>query len=375
MKKGWESKKVSELAKTYSGGTPSKSKKEYYENGTIPWLQSGEVNQAEIFESRNYISELGLKNSSAKLFPKDTVLIAMYGATAAQCGLLRFPSTSNQAVCGILPNETVSSEYTYYFFLHHKAELLTQAVGNAQPNISQAKIKNTTIPIPPLSEQEEIVEVLDKAFAAIDQAKANIEQNIANAKELFQSKLNQIFSQKGEGWVETTLTEISKVQTGKHDANHASDTGKYRFYTCAYDHLRCDTKRFSGPSIILPGNGANVGEVFYYDGEFDAYQRTYVINSIEISPDYLFFHLKALWRERNLNKQYGSATNFLKIGNFKDYAVSYPTNANEQMHIVRICADLSDQLESIASHYQSKLDSLDELKKSILQKAFAGELT
>ncbi|MCD6204752.1 MAG: restriction endonuclease subunit S, partial [Candidatus Marinimicrobia bacterium] len=84
------------------------------------------------------------------------------------------------------------------------------------------------------------------------------------------------------GWEYTDLGTISEIKTGKKDANHAKKDGKYRFYTCAYDYLRCNTKSFSGECLILPGNGANVGEVFYYNGEFEAYQRTYVIHDIRI---------------------------------------------------------------------------------------------
>ena len=189
-------------------------KKEYYENGDIPWIRSGEVNNKNIIDSDIKITQEGLDNSSAKLFPPRTVVIAMYGATAGQVGILNFECSTNQAVCGIYPNEAFIPEFLYYKFLDFKESLISQAVGGAQPNISQAKIKETYVPDIPLSEQKQIVALLDKAFEAIDKAKANIEQNIINAKELFQSKLNEIFSQKGEGWEEKTLGEVCVVERG-----------------------------------------------------------------------------------------------------------------------------------------------------------------
>ena len=94
-----------------------------------------------------------------------------------------------------------------------------------------------------------------------------------------------------EGWEIKKLGEVCEIVTGKWDANHATTNGKFRFYTCAYDYAYCDTSRFSGECLILPGNGANVGEVFYYNGEFDAYQRTYVIQNIKVLPKFLFYHL------------------------------------------------------------------------------------
>ncbi|MBR0125774.1 MAG: restriction endonuclease subunit S, partial [Treponema sp.] len=157
MKKDWEIKKLGDICETGSGGTPLKGHKEYYENGTIPWLRSGEVCKKDICESELFITETGLKKSSAKLFPINTVLVAMYGATAGQTGILRFQSTTNQAVCGILPNSKLVPEFIYYFFLSYKDKLIAQAVGGAQPNISQVKICNSPIPVPPLKEQKRIV--------------------------------------------------------------------------------------------------------------------------------------------------------------------------------------------------------------------------
>jgi len=94
---------ISEVCETTSGGTPSKSNSDFYEGGTIPWLRSGEVSQGEIFRSELFITEAGLTNSAAKIFPANTVLVAMYGATAGQVGILRFAGSTNQAICGITP--------------------------------------------------------------------------------------------------------------------------------------------------------------------------------------------------------------------------------------------------------------------------------
>ena len=149
MKEEWDWKPLSEVCKTSSGGTPLSSRKDFYEGGTIPWLQSSEVAQGNITEAKKFITKAGFENSSAKLFPINTVLIAMYGATAGQVGILRFEATTNQAVCGILPSKDLLPEFLFYFFLSRQDQLVAQATGNAQPNISQQKIKNTEVPIPP----------------------------------------------------------------------------------------------------------------------------------------------------------------------------------------------------------------------------------
>lgn len=114
MREEWEYKKLGEVCETSSGGTPSKNHLEYYEGGTIPWLRSGEVAQGLIYETELFITELGLNNSSAKLFPIDTVVLAMYGATVGQVGLLKKEMATNQAICAIFPNHKLYPLFLLY---------------------------------------------------------------------------------------------------------------------------------------------------------------------------------------------------------------------------------------------------------------------
>jgi type I restriction enzyme S subunit len=185
-----EKVRLGAVCKTSSGGTPHKSHKEYYENGHIPWLRSGEVCQREINSSECFITELGMANSSAKLFPQNTVLVAMYGATAGQVGILRFESTTNQAVCGILPSSYMP-EYLYYYFLSIKDDLVAQAVGGAQPNISQEKIRDTLIPRAGISEQARVVKELD----AITEYGTNLENILVQKEKHFASLKSSLLAQ------------------------------------------------------------------------------------------------------------------------------------------------------------------------------------
>ena len=168
-----------------------------------------------------------------------------------------------------------------------------------------------------------------------------------------------------EGWEKKSLMEISSVSTGKRDANHASENGAYRFYTCAYDYLLCDTKRFEGECLILPGNGVNVGEVFYYNGEFDAYQRTYVISDIKISSKFLHYHMQLHWKSLGTKKQYGSATNFIKIGNFKEYEVEFPP-LPEQQRIVFILDKAFAAIDKAKANAEQNLQNAKELFDCVL---------
>lgn len=172
-----------------------------------------------------------------------------------------------------------------------------------------------------------------------------------------------------QGWVKKSLMDLANVSTGKWDANHAKENGAYRFYTCAYDYLLCDTKKFSGECLILPGNGVNVGEVFYYDSEFDAYQRTYVISDIKILPKYLHYHMLLHWKALGTKQQYGSATNFIKIGNFKEYEVEYPS-LHEQQRIVSILDEAFAAIAKAKANAEQNRKNAKELFESYLEGVF-----
>ncbi|MBI5729227.1 MAG: restriction endonuclease subunit S [Candidatus Magasanikbacteria bacterium] len=188
--KDWKVKKLGDVAETSSGGTPLKEKAEYYENGTIPWLRSGEVSQGLIYKSELFITEKGLKESSAKIFPINTVLVAMYGATTGQIGLLKFEASTNQAICGIFPNSKFVPEYLYYFLKTKTNYLIKISAGGAQPNISQAVIRNLKIPLPPLQTQKQIVAKL----SAVQSYKKELLEQKIKLKELFDSALHRAMS-------------------------------------------------------------------------------------------------------------------------------------------------------------------------------------
>jgi type I restriction enzyme M protein len=163
----WPMVALGEVCSTSSGGTPLSGNAAYYEGGTIPWLRSGEVAQGNVFHSELFITEEGLKNSSAKMFPINTVLVAMYGATAGEVGILRFEAATNQAICGITPDKRLSSDFLYLFLKKDKPALIRLAGGGAQPNISQKIVREFKIPLPPLATQQAIVAEIEAEQALV----------------------------------------------------------------------------------------------------------------------------------------------------------------------------------------------------------------
>ncbi|QQS34738.1 MAG: restriction endonuclease subunit S [Ignavibacteriales bacterium] len=126
------------------------------------------------------------------------------------------------------------------------------------------------------------------------------------------------------GWHIKSLAEICKITTGDKDVNEGDVNGDYPFFTCAAEPLRSVSHSFDGESILLPGNGANVGLVLYYNGKFEAYQRTYVLNNFSADVKYVFFHLRDRWKKSQENKQFGSATNYIRYDNIASYKIPLP---------------------------------------------------
>ena len=188
--KQWEVKKLGEVAETTSGGTPSKAKNEYYDNGNIPWLRSGEVSQGLIYKTELFITQKGLDNSSAKIVPENTVSIAMYGATVGEVGIIMSPMCTNQAICNILPSNYFTPTYLRFFLMAMKPKYIAVAAGGAQPNISQAVIRNTNLSLPPLSLQQSFAAKIE----AIEAQKTAIRQSIREVEALLAERMDAYFA-------------------------------------------------------------------------------------------------------------------------------------------------------------------------------------
>lgn len=208
-------KKISTFCKTGSGGTPSRSNNAFFENGTIPWVKSGELKNRYITEVEEYITDLAVEKSSAKLVSKGSLLIAMYGATVGEVSQLTFDATTNQAICNIQPDENVCDvNYLYRFLEASKSYLLSRRVGGGQPNISQGVIKDLDVPLPPLAEQRRIASILDQA----DGLRQKRQQAIEKLDQLLQATFIDMFGDpvsNPKGWDAKKLSELStKIHSG-----------------------------------------------------------------------------------------------------------------------------------------------------------------
>lgn len=186
---GFEIQTVSEFCReTKSGSTPSRTNNEYWENGTISWVKSGEVHNNITLQTEEYITPLGLNESSTKLLPKDTVLMAMYGVTAGEIGYLAIEATTNQAICGMICNSKANAAYLYFSLIQSQTAISRLSNGGAQDNLSKNFIDNIKIVVPP----SEFIEKM-KLATIVEQMTLNTKE-IAILEELQATALAQLSS-------------------------------------------------------------------------------------------------------------------------------------------------------------------------------------
>ncbi len=182
---GWCWTTLGEIGNWQAGATPSRMRKDYY-GGNIPWLKTGDLTDGYIYEIPETITDKALEETSVKLNPTGSVLIAMYGATIGKIGILTFPATTNQACCACVDYKAVTQKYLFYFLLSYKEEFVKMGGGGAQPNISKEKIISTLIPVPPIAEQNRIADEIERLIAfieTIDLNQGRLEQSLKLCKE------------------------------------------------------------------------------------------------------------------------------------------------------------------------------------------------
>lgn len=382
------------VLKTRAGGTPLKAKKEYYLGGDIPWLMSGEVCTKDIYSCVNKITQLGVENSSAKLFPASTTLVAMYGATAGQVGILRFPATTNQAVCGILPCKNYLPEFLYYYLSFYKDTLLLEVSGVAQPNLSQIKIKNIPIPLISIKIQEKIVAKLDAIFAEIDTATAAAETNANNTEALFQSYLTQVFERGGDGWIITALDNVCKVDRGSSPRpikeyftenddgvnwikiGDTEEGGKYIFSTNQkITKAGAEKSRYVEVGDFILTNSMSYGRPYIMRINGYIHDGWFVLRlNKDIDSEYFYYLLTSPYVQKQFQSLAAGAVVKNISGDLVKKTVLPIPSLSHQKKLAEIFSEKQTVLKRLSEVYSEKVYELSMLKQSILKQAFNGEL-
>lgn len=291
---------------TQSGGTPNTKKLKYYEGGNIPWLSSSEVNQGYIFSTEKFITQEGLDNSSARWIPKDSVLIAMYGATAGRVGLSTIPLTTNQAVCALLPCSSFNPIFLYYAVCQKTPWMISQCRGAAQPNISQGIIRSMELPIPPMAKQMQFVSIAKQADKSkFGDFKSQFIEMFENVESY--CKLEDLVSDTFPGeWGSEPISEnaIKVIRTTNFTNEGYLDLTDV--VTRDIEPKKVVRKKLKQGDTILERSGGTkdnpVGRVVFFDeiGDYLPNNFTQVLRPKEsVNPVYLFY---ALYNSYNLNK-------------------------------------------------------------------------
>jgi type I restriction enzyme S subunit len=211
MKADWQKKSLGDLCHVIGGGTPSKDKDEYY-TGNIPWATVRDMRSELIAKTEYKITAAAVKSSATNIIPSGNVVIATRVGLGKVC-MLGQDTAINQDLRGIVPihPKTISIRYLFLWLTSVADVIIAEGTGATVQGVKLPFVKSLQVPLPPLPEQQRIVAILDEAFEGIATARANAEQNLKNARELFESHLQSVFTQKGEGWVETTISQCIKI--------------------------------------------------------------------------------------------------------------------------------------------------------------------
>ncbi len=369
-------KKIGDVFKVTSGGTPSRKKQEYYKNGTIPWIKTGDLKGKYANEPKEYITELALANSSAKIFPKNTVLLAMYGATIGACSILKIAAATNQACGAILPSEKCDHVYLYYYLKSINKELISKGVGGAQPNISGGIIKSTKIPLPPLDQQKKIAAILDAADAYRQKTKALNEKYDELTQSLFLDMFGDPVSNP-KGWEPSKLGLIVENKDSKRKPVKSSDRenmdGDYPYYGASgiIDYINWFTHE--GDNLLIGEDGANLLArskpiAFIAKGQYWVNNHAHVLG---FNGKALLVFIEFFINLIDLsNYVTGSAQPKLNRKNMDQIKIFCPPIELQNQFAERVQA-----IEAQKAQVQASLAQAEDLFNSLLQRAFKGELT
>lgn len=393
MRQGWGIMKLDEVCEIVNGGTPDTSVSKYWDGENL-WItpkDMGQLDDIYVYNTSRKITDAGLKNSSAKMLPINSIILSSR-APIGHLAINKKPVSTNQGCKGIIPKKNVSALYLYYF-LSKSVDLLNNLGSGATfKELSSSKLATVEIPLPSFPEQQRIVSILDEAFASIARAKTNAEQNLKNAKELFESYLQSVFANKGEGWKEKTLGEVCDIIGGGTPSKSNSKFYNGSIYWATVRDMKegivrdtehkitQDAVKLSSTNIIPKGNiiiatRVGLGKVCLLENDTAINQDLKGIipkRVKELSVDFLFRWLTSI-SNKIIEEGTGATVQGVKLPFIKSLKIPIPPLTTQHL-IIQKLNTLSAETKELESIYHEKLKDLEELKRSLLLKAFNGEL-
>ena len=402
MKKGWQTKTIGDVCEVMNGGTPKTGVPEYWD-GKHRWITPAEMGKRlspYVSDTERKITDLGLRDSSARMLPPNSVILSSR-APIGHLVINTEPMGTNQGCKGLIPRSQIETKFLYYYLSSIVDLLNSLGTGATFKELSGGKLKEVEFPVPPLAEQQRIVGLLDEAFEGIATAKANAEKNLQNARALFESHLQSVFTQRGPGWVEKPFSELCDIKHGyAFEGEFFSNEGEYvlltpgNFYERGGYRDRGEKQKYY-TGEIPPGYVLNEGDLLVamteqaagllgspiLVPESDKFLHNQRLGLVTKKPgaawtNEFFFHV---FNTQPVRKAIHASASGVKVRHTSptkigDVVVAFPTSLSEQKRIVTTLASLTEETQRLARLYERKLAALEALKKSLLHQAFTGAL-
>jgi len=386
LPKGWREVELREITESISaGGTPRRDKKEYWENGTIPWVKISDMKEKYISKTEEKITDKGLKNSSANFFPSGTLIYSIF-ASLGTIGILEIDATTNQAIAGIIPKkDIISTKYLYYCLQAEKNKILSKKSHATQDNLNLTILRSHKIPLPPLQIQKAIVSILGKA----ETLKQKREESDKLTKDYLQSVFYEMFYNKGFEEVELgsiarltmggtpSTSKIEYWDNGKVNWMKSGDIKRDFIYSIPNRITELGLKNSNAEMyptgtvvIALNGQGRTRGTTAILNIETSSNQSVCGIipNHVKISSIYLHFNLKFRYQElRNITGD--NDRSGLNLTILRGLSISLPPIELQQKF-----ASIVEEVEKLKEKQKQSKEELNVMFDSLMKQAFNGEL-
>ena len=361
----WEIFDIQTVSEVVGGGTPSTKNKNNF-NGEIPWITPRDLSSYKnrfISQGERFISKEGLNSSSAKLLPINTVLLT----TRAPVGYLAIAKnevTTNQGFHSLIPNNKVDNLFLFYLLKNNVQKLIDHASGSTFQELNARTLKSLEFAFPKINEQKQIAEILSSLD---DKIELNRKIN-SNLEKIASLLFKQWFINTNEkGFKTMRLGDFFPIKTGKKDANIATKNGKYPFFTCSQDILFTDNFSFDSSSILLAGNGDF--NIKWYEGKFEAYQRTYVLTPYKKELlGFLYFLMNYFLDDITVGHK-GSVIKFITKGMIEDFEVKIPMNKDFNNK-----AKFFYEIIQVIDFYEKEIKNLSQIRDFLLPRLMSGKI-
>ena len=378
MKQGWEIKRLEDAVEFQRGLTYSKKDEVDFSDNIVLRSNNVDLIKNELdFTELKYINP-AIEVQESKKVKKGSLLICTANGSKSHLGKVALIDDDyNYAFGGFMgqvtPKEKLDSKFLFYLMTsdNYKKFINELSDGANINNLKFSDLGQFEIPLPPLPEQQHIVSILDECFAAIAKAKANAEKNLKNAKELFESYLQGAFKKKGVGWEEKKFDEVCVLQRGFDLPTNSRFEGDYPLVSSNGITDRINEWKIKAPGVVT-GRSGTIGNVHFIEEDFWPLNTALYIKEFHGNNERCIYYFLLQFDLGKYSSGAGVPT--LNRNNVHSVKIWFPKSIEEQKTIVRHLDELRAETQKLEAVYQKKIDDLEELKKSILQKAFAGEL-